>query len=252
MLQRLGFKHFAYDWRAKDIPTFDAEIEALGKRGIELLAWWFPTNPEDPTSKIILEAFRRHRVHPQLWVMGSGRPARTIAEQQQRVEEESERIAKIATLAAPYGCQVHLYNHDGWFGQPDNEVAVIQELRRKGVAGVGMIYNFSHGHDDIGDFPAIWKRIQPYVIIVNITGMVMNGKDRIIPPSQGDRELGMMRVIEKSGWHGPIGLIAEQGGDAEITLSNNLNGLEWLRKELAKPGSGGERPKSSSVRTAGE
>ncbi len=26
MLEKLGFKHFAYDWRADDIPTFDAEI----------------------------------------------------------------------------------------------------------------------------------------------------------------------------------------------------------------------------------
>src|SRR5690348_8317118 len=29
MLERLGFRHFAYDWRAEHIPTFDAEIEAL-------------------------------------------------------------------------------------------------------------------------------------------------------------------------------------------------------------------------------
>src|SRR5689334_15576403 len=29
MLQRLGFTHFAYDWRAEHIPTFDAEIDAL-------------------------------------------------------------------------------------------------------------------------------------------------------------------------------------------------------------------------------
>src|ERR1700760_3210722 len=35
MLQRLGFKHFAYDWRDKDIPTFDAEIEALKKHHID-------------------------------------------------------------------------------------------------------------------------------------------------------------------------------------------------------------------------
>ena len=26
MLQKLGFKHFAYDWRAEHVPTFDAEI----------------------------------------------------------------------------------------------------------------------------------------------------------------------------------------------------------------------------------
>src|SRR3954454_23566236 len=42
MLQRLGFKHFAYDYRAEHVPTFDAEIAALQKHGIELTAWWFP------------------------------------------------------------------------------------------------------------------------------------------------------------------------------------------------------------------
>ena len=29
MLQRLGFRSFAYDWRAEHVPTFDAELEAL-------------------------------------------------------------------------------------------------------------------------------------------------------------------------------------------------------------------------------
>src|SRR4051794_15466579 len=28
MLERLGFRRFAYDWRAEHVPTFDAEIEA--------------------------------------------------------------------------------------------------------------------------------------------------------------------------------------------------------------------------------
>ena len=40
MLERLGFKHFAYDWRAEHIPTFDAEIEALKRHGIALDAFW--------------------------------------------------------------------------------------------------------------------------------------------------------------------------------------------------------------------
>ncbi|SPE57284.1 Xylose isomerase domain protein TIM barrel [Verrucomicrobia bacterium] len=243
MLQRLGFKNFAYDWRPKDVPTFDAEVEALSQHGINLVAWWFPTEAEDPVARVILEVIKRHRIHPQLWVMGSGSPTKTEAEQSQRLDQEAERIRKIAELAAPYGCQVELYNHNGWFGQADNEVAVIGRLRQQGVSGVGMVYNFSHGHEDIRDFPAIWKRIQPYVVGVNVTGMVMDG--RLIPPSQGDHELGMLRTIQQSGWHGPIGLIAEQGGDAEVTLRNDLHGLEWLRKELAHPGSGGERPRLS-------
>jgi sugar phosphate isomerase/epimerase len=240
MLQRLGFRNFAYDWRSKDVPTFDAEVEALKKHGINLVAWWFPTDAGDPNAQIILEVIKRHNIHPQLWVMGSGSPTTTEAEQAQRTNEEAERIRKIMELAARYGCKVELYNHNGWFGQPDNEVAVIERLKQKGVGSVGMVYNFSHGHGDIADFPAIWKRIQRYVVAVNVSGMVTS--EQLIPPSQGDKELEMLRTIQQSGWRGPLGLIAEQGGDAEVTLGNNLRGLDWLSKEIAHPGSGGERP----------
>ena len=242
MLQKLGFQHFVYDWRAKDIPTFDAEIEALQKHGIELTAWWSPTAPHDPALQTILDAFKRHNVHPQLWVMGGGEPTKSPEEQEARVAQEAERIRQIEALARPYGCKVELYNHNRWFGVMDNEVAIVERLKKLGVTDVGIVYNFSHGHDDIADFPAIWKRIQPYVVAVNVTGMMKNGSGKLMPPSQGDSELGMLKVIVDSGWKGPVGLIAEQGGDAEVTLGNYLRGLEWCKKELEKPGSGGPKP----------
>jgi hypothetical protein len=92
------------------------------------------------------------------------------------------------------------------------------------------------------DFAAIWARMKPYVVAVNITGMVLGQGEKLMPPSQGDHELGMLRIISASGWRGPIGLIAEQGGDAEMTLGNGLRGADWLRAELAQRGSGGDRP----------
>jgi hypothetical protein len=51
-----------------------------------------------------------------------------------------------------------------------------------------------------------------------------------------------MRTIQESGWTGPVGVIAEKGGDAEVTLKNYLKGIDWLAAEIAKPGSGGPRP----------
>jgi sugar phosphate isomerase/epimerase len=245
MLQRLGFKNFAYDWREKDIPAFDAEVEAMKRHGIKIVAWWFPTDPNDPVARTILEVCKRHKIQPQLWVMGGGAGVKSPEEQTQRIEQEAERIGRIVALAKAYGCAVELYNHNHWFGQTDNEIAIIERLKQKGVTGVGMIYNFSHGHGDIDDFPAKWKRMKPYVVAVNVTGMVKS--EALIPPAQGEHELEMLRVIHKSKWKGPIGLIAEQGGDAEVTLSNGLIGIEWLRKELTRPGSGGTRPKISST-----
>src|ERR1700733_14079522 len=68
MLARLGFKHFAYDWRAEHIPTFDAEVDALKKHGISLDAFWVATGELNGESKIILDVLKRHDVKADLWV----------------------------------------------------------------------------------------------------------------------------------------------------------------------------------------
>src|SRR5207302_381136 len=99
MLQRLGFKSFAYDWRAKDIPAFDEEVDAMKRHGVKITAWWFSTDPNDPVARIILEVCKRHNIHPQLWVMGGGSEVKTPEEQVQRVDHEAERIAKIVEVA---------------------------------------------------------------------------------------------------------------------------------------------------------
>ena len=61
MLQRLGFRNFAYDWRAEHVPTFDAEIEALKQHNINLVAWWFPTEAGDPRRQLGVDQARAAR-----------------------------------------------------------------------------------------------------------------------------------------------------------------------------------------------
>lgn len=244
MLAGLGFKHFAYDWRTEHVPTFDAEISALKKRGINLLAWWFPFQPDDPAARDTLETFKRHAVQPQLWVMQASTKSASPLTDEEQITLNAERIHGLAKLAAPYGCTIGLYNHNGWFGLLDNQLAVLRRVREMGSTNVGIVYNFSHArdphHDDTVDFPALWQKIQPEVLAVNLTGMRMEGD--IVYPSQGDSELSMMRTIAESGWQGPVGVIAEKGGDAEVTLRNYLVGVDWLAAEIQQPGSGGPRP----------
>jgi hypothetical protein len=69
MLRRLGFRHFAYDWRGKDIPTFDAEVEALKKEGVSLDAFWVSPGVLNPESRLILDVLKRHDVKARLWVL---------------------------------------------------------------------------------------------------------------------------------------------------------------------------------------
>ena len=67
MLQRIGIKHFAYDWRDEHLPTFDAEIDALQRHDIELTAVWFPAQLNQD-AQTILAALEKHKLAPQLWV----------------------------------------------------------------------------------------------------------------------------------------------------------------------------------------
>src|SRR5207247_6176483 len=72
MLEKLGFKLFAYDYRAEHIPSFDAEMEALKRHQVRLLAWWFPGALNDE-AKLILNVLERHGLRDvQLWVAGGG------------------------------------------------------------------------------------------------------------------------------------------------------------------------------------
>jgi hypothetical protein len=88
--------------------------------------------------------------------------------------------------------------------------------------------------------------MKPYLLCLNINGMITNGDKQgklILTLAQGDKELAMLRVVEQSGWHGPIGILCHRDdADAGLVLADNLDGLEWLKKELAKPGTGGPKP----------
>src|SRR5437868_15309238 len=64
MLEKLGFRHFAYDWRAEHIPSFDAEVEALKRHKIALDAFWFPASL-DADARKILDLLRRHKIKTQ-------------------------------------------------------------------------------------------------------------------------------------------------------------------------------------------
>jgi sugar phosphate isomerase/epimerase len=241
MLDRLGIRRLAYDYRAEHIPTFDAEVEAMQRHGIEFMAWWFPGELNDE-ARGILAVIERHKITPQLWITGGGSPAKDAAEQRARVETEARRVRPIAEAASRLGCKVGLYNHGNWFGEPENEIQIIERLKRDGITNVGVVYNFHHGHDHIERFPDLFRQMQPYLLCVNLNGMVKDGERqgrKILHLGEGDQELGMLRVIRDSGWFGPVGIIDHRPEtDSEETLRNNLRGYESLLKELQQPGSG--------------
>ena len=231
MLSRLGFKKYAYDWRAEHLPTFDAELMELKKHGIELTAVWFPT-ALNKDAQFLLDRLQAHGVRTQLWVTGGGEATGNAQEQQARVEAEANRIRPIAEAAAKIGCTVALYNHGGWFGEPENQLAVIAKLQ---LPNVGLVYNLHHGHDHLDRFPKLLAAMKPHLWVVNLNGTTRggdrNGK-KILPLATGELDLTLLRQIRDSGWRGPIGILNHTGHDAEARLLDNLDGLAWLVPQL--------------------
>jgi sugar phosphate isomerase/epimerase len=216
---------------------------------VQLLAWWFPTVLNEEARKI-LEVLERRHVRAQLWVMGGGAPTKSPDEQAARVAAEAKRIQPIADAAARIGCSVALYNHGGWFGEPENQITILEKLRAMGVTNVGLVYNLHHGHEHLDRFPALLQKMRPYLVALNINGMVRDGESsgrKILPLAQGDLELSLLKTIRESGWRGPIGILNHTDEDAEARLLDNLEGLDWLVPQLAgKPP--GVRPKPRSWR----
>ncbi len=242
MLKKLGFKRYAYDWRAEHLPTFDREIAALQKNGIELTAVWFPTSL-DKDAKLLLEALKKHEIKTQLWVMMNGGSIEaTPQERAKRIADHARAIKAIADEADKIGCKVGLYNHGGWFGEPENQIAVIEQLKLKNV---GIVYNLHHGHDHLDRFPKLLEMMKPYLYAINLNGMIFHGDrvgKKIIPVGAGEVDLELLRAIQKSGYRGLIGILGHTDDDAEQRLSDNLAGLDWLLPQLEGKSAGPKVP----------
>jgi sugar phosphate isomerase/epimerase len=237
MLKRLELRQLAYDWRAEHVASFDEEVTVMAQHGIDIVAWWFPGKLDD-NARTILDLIARRGIRPQLWVSGGGAaiPGGDESGQRARIGTEVARLRPIVEAAKRVGCKVGLYNHGGWFGEPENQLAVLGQLRAEGFSNVGLVYNFHHGHGHIARFATMWPRIQSEVLAVNLNGMTIDGDKRgqkIAYLGEGDQELAMMRVIQASGWRGLVGILNHRADvDAEVALRRNLEGLASLTESL--------------------
>ena len=244
MLEKLGIRKLAYDWRAEHIPAFDAEVAALKRHGAEMTAWWFPGSLNS-NAVAILDCIKRNNIHPQLWACMEGGPHLRLNEAFEKTPEaQAAHIARvvartkpIAAEAAKLGCQVALYNHGGWGGIPENQIKIIEQLKQEGVTNVGMVYTQHHGHGEIDRFAELFPKMKPHLIALTLNGMIKDGDLRghnvgTIPLGQGDQDLRLLRIIKESGWRGPVGIILEVFADAEARLQDNLDGLDWLVAQL--------------------
>ena len=232
MLGRLGIKRLAYDFRDQHIRTFDLEIDALQKNGIELTAFWMATGMEphkDTVIHTIFDLIKRRGLKTQLWTLLSAPKEFDELPQEERIARTSKAVSYIARRAKELECSVGLYNHGGWFGEPENQIAIIRQI---GLDNVGIVYNFHHGHEHIDRFPELLKIMKQHLLCLNLNGM-RKGGPKILPLGEGDHELKMLKVVRDSGYEGPVGILDHRNElDAELSLQENIDGLKKLINTL--------------------
>lgn len=231
MLERLGIHRIAYDWREEHVPQFDDELAAYDRHGIKLHAFWMPVNTEkaldEPHWPLVLDLVKRHNLRPELWTMLNNALVDSLPEEE-RAQRAAEILAPAAKAAAERGCKLGLYNHGGWFGEPDHQIAIIEALHKMNVDNVGIVYNFHHGHEHIADFAALTHRMEPYLLTVNVNGMRVGGP-KILSLGDGDQEMDMLNTLVDAGYMGPIGILGHrENRDAEECLQESLNWIERL------------------------
>lgn len=238
MLQELGLKRLAYDWREEHVASWPAEIAALKEHDIELTSFWCSASLEpagDPGAQRILEFLRKEQVSTQLWVMLPDHELAKISDENERLEAAADAVRQLAIPAGEIGCSVGLYNHGGWIGRPDTLVKVIKKLRagdsainQAGIENVGIVYNFHHSHDDLDAFPAALTQMKPYLFCLNLNGTTVGGpKIQTLGNGQLDRKI--LSWIRQSQYSGPVGILDHRSEmDARDSLKSNIRGLKTL------------------------
>ena len=228
MIQKLGITKVAYDWREEHVPQFEQEILEYQKRGIAFFAFW---GAHDEAFRL----FEKYNLHPQIWQTAPS-PTGTATRDEQ-IQKAAMQLLPMVDRTRKLGCQLGLYNHGGWGGEPENLVAVCEYLHRHHDAKhVGIIYNQHHGHSHVEHFSQDLAAMKPYLLCLNLNGMFRDGDKRdmkIQPVGQGEMDLPLLKNISESGYRGPLGIIGHTNDDVELRLRDNLDGLNWLVPQLS-------------------
>ena len=234
MLGRLGLRAVAYDYRDEHVPSFDDEIAALREHEIALSAWWCggvdPRDPLDGSVGLALETLRRNQASSDLWVAMRERAFDGLS-QSERLALAAKAVDAIASEAGDLGGRVGLYNHGGWFGEPENQMLILENTE---ADNVGLVYNFHHGHEQLDRLSVLFPQMAPHLLCVNLNGMTIGGA-KIVPLGSGVRDREMIEMIRTSGYEGPIGILDHRNElDAEVSLRENLDGLAGLVSEIPR------------------
>lgn len=230
MLKDLGIQSYAYDWRMEHLPEMDKEIKLARENQIDINAVWVWIDQSNSIGNLsegnqkVLDVLDETGLETQIWMSFPEDYFERMTEEE-RMEKATTMISYICDEAEKRGCKVGLYNHGGWFGNPDNLVKIAEALPEKEV---GIIFNFHHAHNLLDDFPEMVENMMPHLWAVNLNGMKPDGP-KILPIGEGTKEKEMIAILEKSGYHGPWGILGHRtDADVKLVLQRNIAGVKKI------------------------
>lgn len=233
MLNELGITKLAYDWRSRHLPSFEEELRALKKHDIKLQSVWFWIDRDSvgylgEENEMLLAKMKENDVQTECWFSFGPSFFEGRADDEKLIRAIAF-IRNFRDRAREMNCTLGMYNHGSWFGNPLNQLAIIDSL---GSDHLGMVYNFHHAHHEIEEFPELMKKMNDHLLCVNLNGMDKQG-EKIVALGQGEEELDMLQTITDSGYQGPIGILGHrEEEDVREVLEENLRGLRKLSTQL--------------------
>lgn len=236
LLKELGLSNYGFNKGKGDFSTMKTEFKLAKENGIAINSIFLWLNAKrdsigklSPSNQLILDNLKEIDNKPTIWVSF----AENFFEgnsQENSIAFSIEMIKYIKTEAVAAGCELALYNHRGWFGNPHHQVEILEKLDDESLS---MVYNFHHAHEFVDEFVEVAKMITPYLSFVNLNGVKKDGPE-IMDLGKGDYEIKMIKHLLDNGYDGPWGILGHvKTEDVKEVLKRNLAGLDLVNTKLA-------------------
>ena len=237
MLKEFGFTKYGYNWKERHLSIMKEEFALAKQNNLEINSIFLWLNAKrdsigtlSPLNEKMLDIIKEVENKPVLWVSFSDNYFNDL-NQEESLSLAIEFITFIKTKAESIGCKIALYNHHGWFGNPLNQVEIIERLPQDSLK---MVYNFHHAHDYLDEFADIAKKMTPYLSYVNLNGVRREGP-QILTIGEGDFEYQMIKTLMDEGFNGPWGILGHiETEDVQKVLEQNIKGLKTLQSKHQK------------------
>lgn len=231
MLARLGYNQYAYGHRKRHIKTMESEWKLAKAKGINIRAVWLYINLKKdqpnalrPQNEVVFKNLESVGLKTQLWVGFDPMYFENLSESESLLQAVN-MVSYLSKRAKSMGCKLALYNHGGWFGNPENQLKIIEALPKEDL---GVVFNFHHAHDDLDSYSENIIKLYPYLWAVSLNGMKAEGP-KIITIGKGDLEKDMIQQLVNIGFKGPFNILGHvKGADPALVLEDNFNGLNTL------------------------